>query len=89
MPCIARVGVRCSACFAWGSVCRRCVRLQRPRKVGARYTGEKIAPDELIPKALVLDFEGKRDLWKNFDARDHQQKLFEEFRRMEEVTGSA
>ena len=33
----------------------------------AKYSGEEIAPDELIPENLDFDFEGKRDTWKSYD----------------------
>ena len=61
------------------------LRLQRPRKTGARFTGEKIAPDEFIPETPVYDFEGKRDIWTGFDPKEHQHRLFEEYGKLEEV----
>ncbi|KAL8578508.1 hypothetical protein ACOMHN_028780 [Nucella lapillus] len=59
--------------------------LERPRRIGARFTGDSIAPDEEIPNQLTQDFEGKRDLWTGFDPKDHQRKLFEEHRKIEEA----
>ncbi|XP_076468426.1 pre-mRNA-splicing factor SLU7-like isoform X2 [Babylonia areolata] len=59
--------------------------LERPRKIGARFTGDSIAPDEFIPNDLVQDFEGKRDIWTGFDPKEHQRKLFEEYGKMEEA----
>jgi pre-mRNA-processing factor SLU7 len=59
--------------------------LQRPRKIGARFTGDNIAPDEMIPETLEQDFEGKRDIWVGFDPKEHQRKLFEEYSKLEEV----
>lgn len=35
--------------------------LERPRKIGARYTGEEIAPDEYMQPNLSFDYDGKRD----------------------------
>ena len=58
---------------------------QRPRKTGAKYTGEKIAPDEHILPVLKQDFEGKRDGWNIFDSEEHQRKLQEEYKEIEEV----
>ena len=40
--------------------------LQRPRKVGAKYTGLDIAPDEYVQPNLQLDFDGKRDRWNGY-----------------------
>ena len=58
---------------------------QRPRKVGAKYTGSMIAPDEHILPDMKMNFEGKRDHWNNFDSGEHQKKLQEEFRELEEA----
>lgn len=59
--------------------------LERPRKIGARFTGDNIAPDEVIPNDLLQDFEGKRDIWTGFDPKEHQRKMFEEYRKIEEA----
>lgn len=59
--------------------------MQRPRKLGAKFTGEKIAPDEFIPESVNYDFEGKRDIWNGFDPREHQRKIFEEYSKIDEV----
>ena len=40
--------------------------MDRPRKVGARWTGKHIAADEIIEE-FELDFDGKRDRWNGFD----------------------
>ena len=34
---------------------------QRPRRVGARFTGEDIKPDEYVPENVNFDYDGKRD----------------------------
>ena len=34
---------------------------QRPRRVGARFTGEDIKPDEYLPEQVNFDYDGKRD----------------------------
>ncbi|GAB4829236.1 hypothetical protein Ancab_018902 [Ancistrocladus abbreviatus] len=40
---------------------------ERPRKVGAKWTGKYIAPDEKI-EHFELDYDGKRDRWNGYDA---------------------
>ncbi|XP_060935106.1 pre-mRNA-splicing factor SLU7-like [Limanda limanda] len=47
--------------------------LERPRKVGARFTASRIAPDEHSQVLLILDYEGKRDRWNGYDPEDHQR----------------
>lgn len=73
----------CENCGAMTHKKKDC--LERPRKIGARFTGDSIAPDEIIPNQLVQDFEGKRDIWTGFDPKEHQRKLFEEFGKLEEA----
>lgn len=37
--------------------------LQRPRKVGAKFTGKNICADEHMQPELSLSWDGKRDRW--------------------------
>lgn len=60
----------CENCGAMSHKTRDC--LERPRKKGARWTGEDIRPDEYIQEA-ALDFEGKRDRWAGYDASEYEQ----------------
>lgn len=46
----------CENCGAMTHKKKDC--LERPRKVGARFTGDSIAPDEFVNKNIDLDFEG-------------------------------
>ena len=48
----------CSNCGAMTHVLKDC--LERPRRKGAKYTGEHIQADELV-QDIQLDFEAKRD----------------------------
>ncbi|WOL18966.1 pre-mRNA-splicing factor SLU7 [Canna indica] len=41
--------------------------MERPRKLGAKWTSLHIAPDEKI-ETFELDYDGKRDRWNGFDA---------------------
>lgn len=58
---------------------------QRPRALGAKWTSEKIAPDEYVPRGQKLNWEGKRDRWHGADLAEHQTQVSEEFQRAEEV----
>lgn len=40
--------------------------MERPRKLGAKWTDMHIAPDEKI-ETFELDYDGKRDRWNGFD----------------------
>ncbi|CAI9732650.1 Hypothetical predicted protein [Octopus vulgaris] len=53
--------------------------LERPRRVGAKYTGDHIAADEHIVPVMNYDYDGKRDIWNGYDPEAHQKKLFGEY----------
>lgn len=40
--------------------------MDRPRKLGAKWTNKHIAPDEKI-ETFELDYDGKRDRWNGYD----------------------
>ena len=46
--------------------------LERPRKVIAKYSGDKLASDDIVPDNSVerTSFESKRDRWRGFTAED-------------------
>lgn len=44
--------------------------MDRPRKLGAKWTGKNIAPDEKIEQ-FELDYDGKRDRWNGYDAASY------------------
>lgn len=57
---------------------------QRPRKVGAKYTGTGIAPDEHAQVQIDLDYDGKRDRWNGYDPEEHQ-RIVEEYAKVDLV----
>lgn len=57
---------------------------QRPRKIGAKFTGNEIAPDEHVNSNLNLDYDGKRDRWNGYSVEDHA-KIYEDYAKIEEV----
>ncbi|CAH8465871.1 unnamed protein product [Schistosoma curassoni] len=76
---------RDGACENCGSIShKRKDCLERPRKVGAKYTGLDIAGDECQQVTLDLDYEGKRDRWNGYDPSEHK-RIFEEYQRLEEA----
>ena len=58
--------------------------VERPRKLGAKFTGTDIAPDEAVLPDLAMDFDGKHDRWRGYDASQHQQ-IVDEYEKMEAV----
>ena len=51
--------------------------LERPRKVGAKFSGSNFAPDERILPKLSLTFDGKRDRWNGYDNFQHTEVKYE------------
>ena len=49
----------------WVHSCLKFVLVQRPRRVGAKFTGDDIKPDEQLQPQLSFDYDGKRDRWNN------------------------
>lgn len=54
----------CENCGAMTHDKKAC--MERPRKLGAKWTNMHIAPDEKI-ETFELDYDGKRDRWNGFD----------------------
>lgn len=72
----------CENCGAMGHSKKECV--ERPRKVAAKFSGEKLAPDELILPEAELDYDGKRDRWNGFDAGMYTE-VINEYEKVEEA----
>ena len=72
----------CENCGAMTHKKRDC--LERPRKVGAKFSGSNFAPDEFVQPNLKMSFDGKRDRWNGYDNFAHQE-VIEEFKKLEEV----
>lgn len=58
--------------------------MERPRKIGAKFTGAKIAPDEFVQPDLSVSYDGKRDRWSGYDPAEHKA-IIEEFQKLEEA----
>ena len=72
----------CENCGAMTHKKRDC--LERPRKVGAKYSGSNFAPDEQVMPKLNLGFDGKRDRWNGYDSFAHTE-VVEEYRKLDDV----
>ncbi|XP_059617216.1 pre-mRNA-splicing factor Slu7 [Phlebotomus argentipes] len=58
--------------------------MERPRKVGAKFSGAQIAHDEFIQPNIVSDYDGKRDRWSGYDPAQHRE-IVEEYQKVEEA----
>ena len=58
---------------------------QRPRRVGAKFTGTNIAPDEHVQPQLMFDYDGKRDRWNGYNPEEHM-KIVEEYAKVDLVS---
>mmetsp|Transcript_136714 Transcript_136714/g.380994 ORF Transcript_136714/g.380994 Transcript_136714/m.380994 type:complete len:587 (-) Transcript_136714:205-1965(-) len=64
----------CENCGATTHEKKDCV--ERPRAVGAKFTGKNLMPDEYI-ETLELDWDGKRDRWNGFQPDDYKEVIDE------------
>ncbi|KAL2172576.1 hypothetical protein VTG60DRAFT_4695 [Thermothelomyces hinnuleus] len=71
----------CENCGAMGHKKKDC--LERPRKVGAKYTGKDIQADRTV-KEVKLGYEAKRDIWAAYDPKQYQE-VVEEYNLLEEA----
>lgn len=58
--------------------------LERPRKIGAKFTGAQIAYDDFLQPKITSDFDGKRDRWAGYDPSAHRE-IVEEYQKVEEA----
>uniref|UniRef100_A0A6I8QLA6 Pre-mRNA-splicing factor SLU7 n=1 Tax=Xenopus tropicalis TaxID=8364 RepID=A0A6I8QLA6_XENTR len=61
----------CDNCGAMTHKKKDC--FERPRRVGAKFTGANIAPDEHDQPQLMLDYDGKRDRWNGYNPEEHMR----------------
>uniref|UniRef100_A0A672TBZ4 Pre-mRNA-splicing factor SLU7 n=1 Tax=Sinocyclocheilus grahami TaxID=75366 RepID=A0A672TBZ4_SINGR len=70
----------CENCGAMTHKKKDC--LERPRKVGAKYSGSGMAPDEHQQIQLSMDYDGKRDRWNGYDPDEHM-RIVEEYAKVD------
>lgn len=58
--------------------------MERPRKIGAKFTNAEISHDEYVQPDLKPDFDGKRDRWAGYDPANHRE-IVEEYQKIEEA----
>ena len=58
--------------------------MERPRKVGAKFSGANLAPDEFLQPVLERDYDGKRDRWAGYDPSQHKA-VIEQYAKIEEA----
>lgn len=75
----------CENCGAMTHKTKEC--LSRPRKLGARWTGKDIQPDEVIQK-VELGWDAKRDRWNGYDPAEYR-KVVEEYEELENLKRKA
>ncbi|KAL1230484.1 Pre-mRNA-splicing factor SLU7 [Trichinella pseudospiralis] len=73
----------CENCGAMTHKRKDC--LERPRKIGAKYTNDSIAADEFSQPNIKLDYDAKRDRWNGFDASSYNAQAVKEFDQLEEA----
>ncbi|KAK3365132.1 Pre-mRNA splicing Prp18-interacting factor-domain-containing protein [Lasiosphaeria ovina] len=71
----------CENCGAIGHKMKDC--LERPRKVGARFTGRDIQADR-VARDAKLGYEAKRDVYQTYDPKQYREVL-EEYNMVEEA----
>ena len=72
----------CENCGAMTHKRKEC--MERPRKIGAKFTNADIAPDEFTQPELSMDYDGKRDRWAGYDPSEHRA-IVEEYQKIEEA----
>lgn len=75
----------CENCGALSHKRSEC--LSRPRKLGAKWTGQDIQADEVIEQ-VDLSWDGKRDRWNGYDAKEHRH-VVEDHARLEALRKEA
>lgn len=73
----------CENCGAMSHKTRDC--MERPRKRGAKWSGQDIKPDEVVQDLTHLDYnyDAKRDRWNGYDPASHMA-VVERFEAIEE-----
>jgi pre-mRNA-processing factor SLU7 len=79
---------RKGACENCGAMThKRAECLSRPRKLGAKWSGQDIEADEVVDK-VDLNWDAKRDRWNGYDPKEHR-RVVEEHARLEQLRKEA
>lgn len=71
----------CENCGAMGHKKKDC--MERPRKVGAKFTGKDIQADRTV-RDVKLGYEAKRDIWAAYDTAQYKE-VVDEYNMIEEA----
>lgn len=71
----------CTNCGAMTHSAKTCI--ERPRKIGAKFTGKNIGRDEVLEQ-VSLSWEAKRDQWNGYDPSEYRH-VIEEYEMREQV----
>lgn len=72
----------CENCGSISHTLKYC--LERPRRVGAKFTGNHIAADDKIQNLIITKYDAKRDRWNGYDTNEYE-KLFHRHEKIEEL----
>lgn len=76
---------RKGACENCGAITHKKIDcMERPRKIGAKFSGALIAHDEFVQPNIVSDYDGKRDRWSGYDPAAHRE-IIEEYQKVEDA----
>src|ERR1700709_1293231 len=77
----------CENCGAMTHKTKEC--LSRPRKAGAKWTGQDIQADEIV-EDVSLGWDAKRDRWNGYDSREYSAvvKEYEDLEALKKATGN-
>lgn len=75
----------CTNCGSMSHKASDC--MERPRKVGAKYSGKDIMPDEEV-QSIETTWESKRDRWNGYDPREYG-RVIEDFESVEKLRAKA
>lgn len=72
----------CENCGAMGHKKKDC--FEKPRKIGAQFTGQVVGYDDFKQPTLIADYDSKRDRWSGYDPANHRE-IIEEYQKVEEA----
>ncbi len=72
----------CTNCGAITHNAKTCI--ERPRKVGAKYSGRDFGRDEDI-REVVLGYAAKRDRWNGYDPAHYKQDVIDQWTTIDEA----
>lgn len=75
----------CTNCGAMTHKVGECV--ERPRKIGAKYSSRDIAHDErdTTKQGIKLNYEGKRDRWNGYDNDQYKEQVIDEWNLVDKI----